>query len=154
MLYEQRDDKFCSQNCAVINNNKKRSKTIKYCLHCKKEFKNKPKIKFCSRKCYKLFTLNTQRKRVESGKANYRTVKRYLLNTKGHKCSNCGLTTWQHVSIPLVLDHKDGNHKNNTIANCRLLCNNCDALTPTYKGRNRGNGRHYRRLRYSQGKSF
>ena len=33
-------------------------------------------------------------------------------------------------------------------------CPNCDAQTPTYKGRNRGHGRYARRMRYQAGKSF
>lgn len=39
---------------------------------------------------------------------------------------------------PIELEHIDGNHDNNKIENVRLLCPNCDSLTPTYKGLNRG----------------
>ena len=44
-------------------------------------------------------------------------------------------------------------NKNNNLDNLRLICPNCDALLPTFAGRNRGNGRVYRRLRYAEGKS-
>lgn len=123
----------------------------KKCLECGKEFKNRPKVRFCSQKCY-----IKQKKRLllDSGKADYRTIKRYLLSINGNKCSICKLSVWQDKPIPLVLDHEDGNASNNTKENCRLLCCNCDALLPTYKGRNKGKGRWSRKLRYQQGKSY
>ena len=57
---------------------------------------------------------------------------------KQHRCEACGRTTWEAQPIPLELDHVDGNRTNNTLANIRLLCPNCHALTPTYRGRNIG----------------
>lgn len=48
------------------------------------------------------------------------------------------------------MDHIDGNTENNDKSNLRLLCCNCHALTPTYKGKNIGKhdttkSRYYRR---------
>lgn len=54
------------------------------------------------------------------------------------KCYNCNLTEWLGNKIPLELEHIDGNRRNNFIENLTLLCPNCHALTPTYRGRNRG----------------
>jgi len=53
------------------------------------------------------------------------------------QCSQCHLTEWQGCSIPLELDHRDGDRDNNELSNLRLLCPNCHALTPTYRGRNK-----------------
>ena len=78
-------------------------------------------------------------------------IKRYLIDTFGNKCSECG---WAEVNertghVPIQLDHiVDGNSKNNRPENVRLLCPNCHSLTPTFGGLNRGNGRAWRRERY------
>ena len=52
------------------------------------------------------------------------------------KCAWCGRKTWRGRPILLELDHIDGDHLNNELPNLRLLCPNCHAQTPTYKGRN------------------
>ncbi len=75
-------------------------------------------------------------------------IKRYLRRKFGDRCQICG---WSQVNpksglVPLVADHIDGNWRNNIESNLRLLCPNCDSLTPTYAGLNRGNGRSNRVL--------
>lgn len=50
------------------------------------------------------------------------------------------------MPMPLVADHIDGNWKNNTEDNLRLICPNCDSLSPTYAALNRGNGRRNRAI--------
>src|SRR4029450_1714958 len=52
------------------------------------------------------------------------------------RCSRCGLPQWLGRPIPLELDHVDGDRTNNELGNLRLLCANCHAFTPTYRGRN------------------
>jgi transposase-like protein len=54
------------------------------------------------------------------------------------RCSRCLRTEWEGEAIPLELDHIDGDRWNNDVRNLRLLCPNCHALTPTYRGRNIG----------------
>ena len=70
-------------------------------------------------------------------------LKRRLLQKglKKHICEQCGLIEWQGKPIPLELHHKNGNNRDNRIENLLLLCPNCHALTVSYRGKNKGNGR-------------
>lgn len=52
------------------------------------------------------------------------------------ECQSCRLSEWQGFPIPLELDHVNGVSNDHRIENLRLLCPNCHALTPTWKGRN------------------
>jgi len=54
-----------------------------------------------------------------------------------HKCECCGITEWNGKPAPIELDHIDGNRYNNRLENLRLLCPNCHAQTPPYRGRNK-----------------
>lgn len=63
------------------------------------------------------------------------SIKRQLILERGHKCENCGLEKWQDKEIPLEVDHLDGDRTNNDKKNLKLLCCNCHALTPTWRGR-------------------
>jgi hypothetical protein len=71
-------------------------------------------------------------------------IREYLENKNGHKCEQCNLSEWQGKTIPLVVDHIDGNNDNFKMNNFRLICNNCDSISPTFKGKNRGKGRKAR----------
>lgn len=53
-------------------------------------------------------------------------------------CEECEGTEWRGKPMPLELDHIDGNSSNNSLENLRILCANCHALTPTYRGKNKG----------------
>ncbi|HBC70744.1 TPA: HNH endonuclease [Candidatus Campbellbacteria bacterium] len=70
-------------------------------------------------------------------------IKRYLREKYGNRCVIC---SWAQVNVktgqvPLVADHIDGKWRNNTESNLRLICPNCDAISPTYAALNKGNGR-------------
>jgi hypothetical protein len=66
----------------------------------------------------------------------------------------CNTIEWGGKPILLILDHVNGNSEDCSLGNLRLICSNCDTLTPTYKGRNKGKGRFSRMKRYKDGKSF
>lgn len=81
---------------------------------------------------------------VEDYLENKQTIQSFKLKNRllseavfDHKCSLCHRTMWYDKPIPLELDHIDGNNKNNRLNNLRLLCPNCHALTPTYRGKNK-----------------
>ena len=56
---------------------------------------------------------------------------------KKYKCELCGNSTWMGEKIPLELHHKDGDHFNNDFDNLQILCPNCHALEPNYRGSNK-----------------
>lgn len=53
-----------------------------------------------------------------------------------YQCCKCKLKEWLGQPIPLELEHKDGNHDNNSLENLEILCPNCHAQTSTYRGKN------------------
>lgn len=71
---------------------------------------------------------------VQSYKLKNRLIKAGLLE---QKCYNCNLIEWLGKPIPLELEHKDGNKQNCCFSNLTLLCPNCHAITPTYRGKNK-----------------
>lgn len=63
-------------------------------------------------------------------------LKLFSAGLKQECCELCGLHTWQDRKIPLELHHIDGNNSNNNLSNIQILCPNCHALTPNYRGKN------------------
>ena len=137
------------------------------CLVCGKE-PARAAYTYCSNVCQATYRYLSYVKDWRDGKKNglqgmgivSRHVKRYLRGKFGNKCCICG---WGKVNnhtkakiIPLVADHIDGDRRNNTEHNLRLICPNCDSLTPTYAGLNIGNGRKGRVLsnRAKEGRVF
>lgn len=172
--------RFCSRRCCIIHTNKARKKTVtNKCLICNKETSNP---KFCSIECSKqrgknnlcetcgqktknkkYCSTNCNRQSLDSKlftdienevNHNIRTIKRYLIFKFGDKCSICSIETWCGKPLTKILDHIDGDSSNNKIDNLRLVCSNCDSQLPTYKNKNKGNGRHFRRKRYQNGQSY
>lgn len=84
---------------------------------------------------------------VEDSRANTTRLRQRLID-EGHKdpaCEDCGTRRWLEKPVPLELDHINGDRSDNRLTNLRLLCPNCHALTPTYRGRNIGTSSGERR---------
>ena len=160
--YSKRKNKYCSHRCSAIASNKStHRKNEKACEFCGKKITGKHR-RFCSNTCSsKFFSKQREDKLNEyieqtgefprshgvcSGEVYRKTVKRYLIKKFGNKCSICGTSVWMGKPIPLVVDHIDGDAFNCKIDNFRLVCGNCDMQLPTYKGKNIGHGRAWRKL--------
>lgn len=83
-----------------------------------------------------------------------RMIRSFLETIHGYTCSSCSIDSWNGKDLTLEVEHIDGNSENNSKENVCLICPNCHSQTPTYKGKNRGSGRHARMLRYREGKSY
>jgi hypothetical protein len=125
------------------------------CILCEKET-SRAGYKYCSNSCQFEYQYRVYIKRWKEGKENGLQglgivsghIKRYLREKFKDRCCLCG---WSKINpktgkVPLVADHIDGNWRNNVENNLRLVCPNCDSLSPTYAGLNRGNGRKGRVL--------
>lgn len=72
-------------------------------------------------------------------------MKKYLLETRGDKCEECGFDRKRPDGTSKIqMDHIDGDYTNNLITNLRLLCPNCHDDTETYGSRNIKGGRRHR----------
>ena len=110
---------------------------------------------YCSNTCQGKERRHNKVLEWKSGKhVDKSVIKRYLQETTGNFCYVCGIGDWNGKTIVLDLEHIDGNSDNNREENVALICPNCHSQTSTYKGRNKGNGRHARRERYAEGQSY
>lgn len=75
-------------------------------------------------------------------------IRAFLIKKSNCACSICGWNL-KHPSAELPaleIEHVDGNWLNCHPDNIIIICPNCHSLTDTYKARNTGNGRTYRRM--------
>lgn len=127
------------------------------CLNCREQISSKKK--FCNNKCQKEFQYKNYIKKwkndeIDGLRGEYQIsmyIKTYLFKKYNNKCARCG---WGEKNIytntiPLEIEHIDGNYRNNKEENLVLLCPNCHSLTSTYKGANLNNGRKSRK-KYSK----
>lgn len=76
-----------------------------------------------------------------------KAIRRFLLDQASYTCSLCG---WdkrhpEDGGSTLEVDHINGDWRDCAPLNLRVICPNCHSLTLNYKGRNKGNGRDYRK---------
>lgn len=135
---ETKNPKFCNRSCAAKYNGVKfpKRKPEGKCFSCSIPVPSQRKYCHeCYNKKFSKFSIDESGLKVK--KLSAETIKKNIIKTKGHQCWECKNTTWNGFPIPLEMDHIDGNSLNNNENNLRILCPNCHALTPTYRGRNK-----------------
>ncbi|GAA1945494.1 HNH endonuclease [Nocardioides panacihumi] len=130
------------------------------CLGCDAQLV-KRQVKYCSIRCQQA-VIRSRRlaewlatgKQIHASKRGH-YIRDHLFEAQGGRCGVCAMAAeWNGEPIQFVLDHVDGDASNNRRENLRLICPNCDSQLPTYKSRNRGRGRAWRKQRYADGKSY
>ena len=149
ILFEKNHRNYCNNSCAAIYYVKlngmpqqtiPKIKEICTCLNCNEEFEKKKNTfgVYCSNQCQQDYQWKQKKKTIIiNGTGNKNNLKRYLADTFGHKCVDCGVgNIYNDKPLTLQIHHKDGNHNNNSIHNVELLCPNCHSQTDTYTWKN------------------
>lgn len=77
---------------------------------------------------------------IEHSRCDKSTVRRYILRDKliEYKCNICGLLPfWCGKELTLILDHKNGNNRDNRLENLRFVCGNCEMQLKTHGSKNK-----------------
>jgi len=127
------------------------------CITCQVDYYTKSKTSVCcSQHCRVEYKYKKYIELWLEGKMDGKTkggniveyIRRYFREKYYNSCSAC---QWNEKNpftgeVPLEIDHINGDKKNNSINNLRILCPNCHSLTPTYKGRNTGLVKAYKHI--------
>ena len=121
------------------------------CLYCSKPLKV-ARRKYCDNHCEQEYLYQQYIEKWKNGEVSGTKgskwvdvsdyIRRYIFEKYDNKCSICG---WSEINtytktLPLEIEHIDGDAMNNKEENLTLLCPNCHSLTKTYRGANKGNG--------------
>lgn len=131
---------------------RKKEEIQRNCKMCGKPLKSRHST-YCSNTCYQRDVYESYIQRWKNGEETGIVgdewkdvslyIKRYLFEKYNNQCAECG---WSKINpftntLPLEIEHIDGNALNNDESNLTLLCPNCHSLTKTYRGANKGNGK-------------
>lgn len=152
---------FCDNSCSAtyLNLHKEKDYPFVFCLNCNKEIpmsnlhpSQYKERKFCCNNCqheyYYKNKIESWKKSEDNGLIGKQwidlcsAVRKYIFNKYENKCARCG---WNEINpftntLPLEIEHIDGDATNNKEENLILLCPNCHSLTATYRGANKGKG--------------
>lgn len=147
---ENRRSEFCDHSCAAKHNNKKRIKHKRTtCERCGNRY-----LKSCTTECVRAQRTENWLAGRESGNGTYAILsfaRDYIFQRDNNSCVICGFSGINPHSGNSILhvDHIDGDWKNSTPENLRLVCPNCHAMTENYGALNMGKGRKWK-AEYSQ----
>lgn len=145
-LTSKRAKKFCSTSCWNAY-----KKVERPCVICGKKTSH-AKCGTCSQTCNqrRLHLINVD-KWLNGISLGYRgkakqvseTVRRYIKETRGTACEQCGWDKKHPVDGKCLteIDHIDGDASNCKPSNLRVICPNCHAMTPTFRARNKKSSR-------------
>lgn len=125
-------------------------RSIEECPGCLRPYLPKTQTqKFCRSKCAQLLASRKKLAKWLEGEHDLAQssdgsildwARRHMMEEVQFACTLC---RWSELSangtIPLEIDHIDGNWKNSARENLRVICPNCHALTANYKVYNSGN---------------
>lgn len=130
--------RFCSLSCSQsfatsknrdLINEKIRKKLLGRSVHDKKTSLHIGKKAAATRKSNR----ELRYKITDFESLSKRDKRRRIFEEQKGKCLFCSLSHWLGKQITFELDHIDGDIKNNSRDNLRLLCPNCHSQTPTWR---------------------
>jgi hypothetical protein len=136
-----------SRRCAIAGcNNKLKTGAFMYCSVKCQHVRQKRRPKYTPGDSYKKRAATFFMRGGLFGYVAPNFLARILRDYYGERCLRCGWSQRNPKTgkIPIEVEHIDGNWENSRLTNLTLLCPNCHALTPTFRGLNRGRGRAYR----------
>jgi hypothetical protein len=168
-IIENAGIKYCSSSCAAKVNNilypkrtkldnyktekyNKRIRVLKkqnFCLYCG----NSCVKKYCNISCqHNLLRENNIKEWKCGNKLGYtgktkqikNFIRQYLLKKYDYKCHKCGWNERNPTtgSIPLEVNHIDGNAENCKEENLEIICPNCHSLTHNFRALNKNSKRN------------
>lgn len=82
---------------------------------------------------------------IENSTADQKTLRKWYLQGEytPYQCSICGqLPEWQNKPLTLILDHINGENKDDRLENLRWVCPNCNQQLDTTNGKNKKHKDH------------